>query len=230
VPKSVEALIERQLRRSEALRRASSRLPAPCIALSRLPGSGAGELGQRLAERLGYEFLGIEIVDRIANAAQARRQLVEALDERVRVGIERYAADLFQREVFHESDYARCLVQAISGLGEHGGAVILGRGAAYVLPPERTLRVLVVAPQAARVAHVAQRESLPEAEAARRVQLAERERHEFLRHHFKLDPDDASRYDLAVNTATLGADGALELVLRAFERRFPGLGGPAAHV
>jgi cytidylate kinase len=230
VPHSVESLIDRQIRRSEVLRRAQSRQPAPCIALSRLPGSGADEIGARLAERLGYEFFGIEIVDRIANAAHARRQLVESLDERVRVGIERYAADLFQREVFHESDYVRWLIQTIAGLGEHGGAVIVGRGAAYVLPAQRTLRVLMVAPEAARVARVAQRDGIPAEEAVRRVRREERDRRQFLHHNFKTNPDDATLYDLAVNTEALGLDGALELVLRAFERRFPGLGQPAAHV
>jgi cytidylate kinase len=233
VPHNVQALINRQIRRSELLRRAqSSRSPvaAPCIALSRLPGSGGSELGQRVAERLGYEFFGIEIVDRIATAAHARRQLVEALDERVRMGIELYTADVFGREVFHESEYVRWLIHTIAGLGEHGGAVILGRGAAYILQPERTLRVLVVAPTAARVARVAREESLPAAEAARRVARGDQDRREFVRHHFKTNPDDPSLYDVAVNTETLGLVGATELVLRAFERRFPGLGAPLAQV
>jgi cytidylate kinase len=229
VPHSVESLIDRQIRRSEVLRRAQGRAPTPCIALSRPVGAGATEIGQKLAARLGYEFLDRQILDRIANASHARRQLVEALDEKARAGIERYAAELFRREVFHENDYLRWLVDTLVTLAEHGGAVILGRGAQFILPLERTLRVLVVAPAEDRARRLAQKESLSPADAARRVELADRERSEFARQMLKFDPDDASRYDIAVNTATLGIDGATELVLRAFERRFPGLGAPAAH-
>ncbi len=229
MPQSVESLIDRQIRRSEALRRAQGRTPTPCISLSRALGAGATEIGQRLASRLGYEFFDRQILDRIANAAHARRQIVESLDERARAGLERYVADLFRRDVFHESDYLRWLVDTIVGLGEHGGAVILGRGAQFILPVERTLRVLVVAPADERARRVAQRESLSLADATRRVELADRERTEFARQMLRFDPDDASRYDVAVNTATLGIDGATELVLRAFERRFPAFGAPAAH-
>jgi len=230
MPRSLEALIERQIQRSEIQRRATAwQPPAPCVALSRLPGSGGDELGRRLAGRLGYEFYGIELVDRIAQASHVRRQLVEALDERVRVAIDRYASDCFRDAVFRESDYVRYLIHTIAGLGEHGGAVVLGRGAAYILKPERTLRALVVAPRDRRVVRLARERSLPQEEAAQRLAHEEHARAEFLRHHFKVAPDDPSLYDIAVNTESLGMEGAVELVLRAFERRFPGLTRSAAH-
>ena len=131
--KTIDALIERQIQRSEMLRRAASGTPpAPCIALSRQPGCGAAELGRRVAERLGYEFYGIELVDQVAKQAHVQRQLVEALDEHVRVRIERFASDAFKDARFRESDYARCLVHAVAGLGEHGGVVLLGRGASAI--------------------------------------------------------------------------------------------------
>ena len=203
------------------MRRAASAHASPCLALSRLPGSGGEDLGRRIADRLGYEFYGIELVDRIAGEAGVRRQLVEALDEHVRVAAERYAADCFRDAVFRESDYARALVQTITGIGEHGGAVLLGRGAPHVLRPDRTLRVLLVAPRDERLARLAESRGIEPGDAEARLAHEERERRDFTRHHFHVDPDDASLYDVTFNTGTLGVDGAEALLLRAFEQRFP---------
>ena len=92
------------------------------MALSRLPGAGAAELGQRLAERLGYTFFGIEIVDHIARQTGLRHELVAGVDEHVRSAIERYLVDAFRASRFTESDYLRQVVETIAALGERGGA------------------------------------------------------------------------------------------------------------
>ena len=44
-------------------------------------------------------------------------------------------------------------------------------------------------------------------------------RRQFIARSFHVDPDDASLYDLAVNTASLGIDGAVDLVVEALRRR-----------
>jgi cytidylate kinase len=221
--RSIEALIERQVQKAELLRKAAAGVPAaPCIALSRQPGAGGEDLARRVAARLGFEFYGIEIVERIATESHVRRQLVEVLDEHVRARMERYAADCFRDAEFRESDYARGLVQAIAGVGEHGGAVVFGRGAPYVLGAERTLRVLVVAPRLERLERIRiSGGDLSDREAEERLRHVENERREFLGHHFMVDPDDASLYDVVLNTGSLGIEGAEEILLRVFEQRFP---------
>jgi cytidylate kinase len=217
----VEALVERQARRWHvAHRSAESRPPAPCVALSRRPHSGAAEIGQRVARQLDFGFFGIEIVDRIAREHHVQRALVEGLDERARSLIERYVTDTFTRRAFTETEYLRYLVRVLATLGERGRAVILGRGSPYVLAPERTLRVLVTAPQAARAARLASSRGIEGPEAAEVLEREDAERREFLRQHFHLDPDDPLHYDLVVNTGTLGIGAAAELVVDAVHRRF----------
>lgn len=218
---TLDELVGRQFRRWEQARRSRhAETPRPCVALSRLPGSGAVELGQRLAERLGYAFFGIEIVDHIARRTGLRRELVVGVDEHVRSAIDRYVADGLRRERFTESDYARQLVDTIAALGERGAAVVLGRGSVYILPPERALRVLVVAPREFRVERIARQEGLGAEDAERRVDALDAERREFLTHHFRGDPDDPARFDLCLNTGTLGFDGAVALCAEALRARF----------
>jgi cytidylate kinase len=220
--RSLGDLVTAQVLRWQAQERRSP-LPnkRPCIAISRLPGSGAAELGQRVADALGYGFFGIEIVDQIARASGVRRELVADLDERVRAGLERWVADTLRVHSFDESDFLRELLRTLAALSERGQAVILGRGAAFVLPVERTLRVLVVAPYAARCERLAKARGLPAHEAEAQLAREDAERLAFLRKNFKLEPDEPDHYDLVVNTETLGAENAAELVLAAFRARFP---------
>ena len=178
---SLEELVERQARRWEMSKRAATPPPAlSCVALSRLPHSGAAALAQSVAEKLDYGFFGIEIVDRIALERRIDRRLVAELDERVRSTIDRYVLDSFRQRPFTESHYLRSVVRAIVTLGERGMAVVLGRGAPFVLGPEKALRVLVVAPAEARRTRLAVREGLSDSEAERRLEREDQQRLEFL--------------------------------------------------
>ena len=219
--RTLEDLVQRQFHSWERNRRSrGAEAPRPCVALSRLPGAGAAELGRRLAERLGYAFFGIEIVDQIARETGLRHELVAGVDEHVRSAIDRYVVDAFRRERFTESDYLRHVVDTVASLGERGAAVILGRGAPFILPPERALRVLVTAPREARVERIAKQEDLSRGAAEERVAALDAERREFLLHHFRRDPDAFEHYDLGLNLGTLSMEAALDLVEAAMRARF----------
>ncbi len=220
----MDRLADHQIRRWHVeAQRQRSRPPRPCVALSRLPGSGADEFGQRLAERLGYAFFDIELVDRIARDAGIQRELVAGMDERVRGAVETMLDGLRNRPApFSESNYVSRVVRVIATLGEGGSAVIVGRGSPYILGPEWALRVLVVAPRAERIERFAKRHDLTVAEAEAQLEREDSARRQFIERSFRVDPDDPSLYDLAVNTASFGIDGCVELALEALARRWPG--------
>jgi cytidylate kinase len=213
-------IVERQVREWD-LRTREAAPHRPCVAFSRLPGAGADELGHKLAERLGYTYYGIEILDLIAKDSGVSRKLLEGVDERVRSAIERYVIDAFRTHGFTENDYLREVVHTVTTLGERGGAVILGRGSPFILGPHQALRVLVTAPLRDRVVRTAKERSRSESEAERLLADEERFRGEFIQQSFGVDPNDASRYDLVVNTVTLSIEGALEVIVTALRRRFP---------
>ena len=93
-------------------------------------------------------------------------------------------------------------------------AVILGRGAPFVLGPDKALRVLVVAPAEWRAEKLAKRQGLSPAEATRRLEREDQQRCDFVA-QFGVDPNDPSLYDLVVNTHSLGHDAAVTLVIDA---------------
>jgi len=220
-PRSLEQLVRQQVKRWQLTENPRPTAPPVCVALSRLPRAGGAELGLRVAGALGYAFFGIELVDEIARERHVQRHLVEGLDERLRDAAERFLGDGFRSGRYRESDYLRGLVRTLTTLSQRGSAVILGRGSPYVLPAERTLRILVVAADAVRVDRLAEARGLDREAARVALEGEDAGRQRFLRYHFELDPDDASLYDLVVNTGTLGMGAASDLVLRAFEGRFP---------
>jgi cytidylate kinase len=220
VAQVLDELVRVQFQRWERSRRsAAAEKPRPCVTLSRLPGAGADAFGRQLAERLDYAFFGIEIVDHIARETGLRYELVADVDEHVRGTIERYL-DGFRSARFTESDYLRHVVRTVATLGERGAAVILGRGSVFILPPERALRVFLVAPRAHRLERIAKQENLAREAAEARLDALDAERREFLVHHFRRDPDAPEHYDLMLNLGTLSQDAALDLSETALRARF----------
>jgi cytidylate kinase len=68
-----------------------------------------------------------------------------------------------------------------------------------------------------------QREGVGAEEAARLVDETNKQRDQWVRLHFERDRRALENYDLSVNTARLGIDGATDLIVAAAKRRF-GLG------
>ena len=190
--------------------------------IGRLHYSGAHEIGEIVAERLGYGLFASEIVEEIAKSEGVQRALVAGLDERVESAIERYVIDGFHQRKFAEGDYMRGATRVISTLAHRGKAVIVGRGAAAIVDPAQALRVLVVAPVEWRRARFAERNKLPAHEAAARLEDEDKGRVQFYRRNLHFAQDDPVNYDLAVNVASLGVGPSAATIVEAFHRRFPG--------
>lgn len=221
-PRGLDAMVGEQIRRWEVeTRRAAPPARRPCVALSRLPFSGGSTVAERVAERLGFGVFGKEIVEQIAREHGVAERLVVGCDERIRSAIDRFVTDAFRVGGFAESDYLRHVVRIVSTLGERGMAVIVGRGAPYVLPPERALRVLVVAPRGARADRLAASVGLDQKAAEARVAALDKERDQFVRQQFGVEQRDPELYDITVNTGTLSVEAAAEVVVEAYRRRFP---------
>ena len=222
---TLERMVSRQVRRW-VLQEERFKAPdvARCVALSRQPGSGAAELGKRVAKDLQFGFFGAELVDQIARTSHVHPHLVANLDERLRGAIERFVRDGIRVREYDESHYYEALMRVLGTFAERGMAVLLGRGAPYVLPEERTLRVLVVASEPCRLARLQAATGLDAESTRGRLMHEDQQRQRFIEHYFGVCPDDPTLYDVVVNTDTLGISNAASLVTRAYLRKFDKLG------
>ena len=193
----------------------------PCVALSRLPGTGGAEIGRLVAETLDYGCFDGEIVDQIASELGVDHWMLRGLDERVRSRIDRLVADAFGAQRVPEGVYFQHLARVVATLAERGRAVIVGRGAPFLVPPERGLRVLLIAPRERRIARYAEVMQLPAERARVELDRADAQRAEFVRARFGARQDDPLLYDLTLNTGTLSFELAADLIVEALRRRFP---------
>jgi len=109
--------------------------------------------------------------------------------------------------------YLEHLMNVVGVIAKHGHAVIVGRGANFIIPPGECLSVRVVAPLELRVRNIAQVYEVPVETARRRVLHRESRRAAFVKQSFHTDVANPDIYDLLVNTAKSGNDAAVGAIL-----------------
>lgn len=146
----IENLISKQIKFLERVSRVKEKSDAkreyPCITISREIGSRGAQLAMQLAERLGWQLFDKEIVDYIANNAKVRTGIVELFDGKARSELNSWILTMLDRHSLSSDKFFKHLVTTIMSIGQHGKAIILGRGANFILPDDRALKLRVIAP------------------------------------------------------------------------------------
>jgi cytidylate kinase len=198
---------------SQAERQAEPRLPT--ITLSMEPGSGGSIVAQKIADRLDFDLFNREIVEAIAKSSEIRETVIASLEKDRLSGMEDFIASLVKDYYIHPDLYLEHLLKVINTIAKHGRAVIVGRGANFILPAHEIFAVRVIAPLEIRIRNVALNYKVAEEEAKRRVIRRESRRKAFVRHSFNADISDPLHYDMIINTAKMNIDAAVEAVIAA---------------
>jgi cytidylate kinase len=194
--------------------------PGPIITVSRERGAGGAFVGRLVAQRLGFSFWDRDLLHRIAQEIGADEAALAAVDEHVHSPVAEFVESVLVGAEYTQSEYLRGLTRVVREIARRGSAVIIGRGAHLILGSERALRVRVVCPFPQRVARIAHKAGVSERVAAQRVRQADAETASFLRKHFHRDHDEPGSFDLVVNSSTLSATAAADLVGSAYAARF----------
>jgi cytidylate kinase len=184
------------------------------IAISREAGIESATIAHQVGKLLSWPVYDHELLERIAEEMQLRPDLLERIDERpVPWLVERLETFLAAPPV-SEPAYLEHLIATLLSLSMHGRCVVVGRGAAHLLPAATTFRVRLVAPLQTRVETTTRALGVDSQEASRRVKQIDREWASFVRQHFKQDSADAHNYDLLVNCERFHPEECAELVVR----------------
>jgi cytidylate kinase len=215
--KTVTQIIEEQIHRWQIEHREQKeeKPGISIITLSGEPGAGGRIVASRLAERLGIEIFHKEVINEMAKSADVSEKLIETLDERGLSTLEDWISSLVHERHLWPDRYMQHLMKVIGTIGRHGHAVIVGRGANFILPPEKRFSVRIVAPQAWRIGNVAREFGISADEAKKRVLNTESDRRAFIRKYFNADIADPTNYDLVINTAVLNVDDAVKVISSA---------------
>lgn len=203
----IETLISRQLHQYNRLRAILREDPeratpprGPVITVSRMAGCCARTLAGALAERLGVQVWGRELVDRIASDKNLRHDVVARLDDGLVSEVDNWVRGMLGRRLFMRDDYAQAMAATIRTLAETGGAVIVGRGAGFVLGDLADLRLRLVAGDRHRAEVLRRARNISRDAALEYMQRTDAARAAFIRSYFQADVDDPRHYDIVLNT------------------------------
>ena len=215
--KSIPRIIEEQAQRWQIMHKEKKeeKEGISIVTVSRDPGSGGRIVAGKLADKLGIDIFHQEVINEIAKSADVSEKLLETLDERGLSILEDWISSLVYDRHLWPDEYMQHLMKVIGTIGKHGRAVIVGRGANFVLPPEKKFSVRIVAPQSWRIQNVSKEFDISIDEARRRVMRTESDRRAFIRKYFNADIADPTNYDLVINAATLNVSDTVNVISSA---------------
>jgi len=205
----------------------------PAITVTRLFGSGGSEVARRVAEALGWRLLDSAFVSGIASRLRATPTDVQAIDERAPSLSERLAdalalgggevmsASLATPMPPTEQRIAEVTREVIERTVARGPVVVVGRGAqAYLAQRDDVLHVHCYAPHDALVERTMMRETISKEKAEEMVRERNQQREHYVKRMFGRSWLAPEHYHVMLNTAWLGHDKCVEVILELAREKF----------
>lgn len=182
------------------------------ITIGRQYGSGGREIGEKLAAKLGIPCHDKRIIERVAKEKGYCEEVLEQFDET-------HTRSLLFSLVMNSYGYKplqaqvrEAQVEIIRELAKQP-CVIIGRAADSILDDMDCVNIFIHADNESRVQRIMQCRGIGDAEARDALVTTDKERAQFYRHYSDKKWGDAANYDLTVNSAKLGVDGTVDLIL-----------------
>jgi cytidylate kinase len=207
----------------------------PVITISRQFASGGSNVATLVAERLGWQLVDRQFVDRVAEQAGLSPGEVAAREERVPSLIERIARALAisSPEVFvttgeppaarfdRESDLVRATEAVImQAVREESRLVLVGHGAQAILAQhEDALHVFVTGPRDVRIDAAARRLGIERDQAEETLDGADEGRRRYVKTYYDRDWEHADNYHLVISTGAFSYEQAADLIVEAARMR-----------
>ncbi|MEW5723547.1 MAG: cytidylate kinase-like family protein [Thermodesulfobacteriota bacterium] len=196
----------------------------PVVTISRQFGAGGHTLGEMVAQRFGYQLVDQGVIHQIAQEAKVSVNWVEAVEKEtgglvMRIVNSLVSSSFIERLLgepgadFDEKKYVQFVKRIIRDIAREGDAVIVGRGAQFILPEkEDIIKVLLVADLEDRIKFMMEHYDLARAKAEELVLREEKRRTVFLKVFYPGDPDDPKLYTMVINTGRVSLAEAEDLV------------------
>ncbi|MBM4073074.1 MAG: cytidylate kinase-like family protein [Planctomycetes bacterium] len=185
------------------------------VALSREAGAKGVSVARAIGERIGWPVYDRELLQRVAEESGLYENLLESVDEKRKGWMTACVEALLSVPSVSEHVYSRHLLRTMFSLAANGECVIVGRGAAQVLPRATTLCVRLIGALEDRIETMRPSLGGSREEAACWIARKDQERNAFVHSHFHKDPADPHEYDLVLNTSRLSVDESAECIIAA---------------
>jgi cytidylate kinase len=190
----------------------------PLITVSREFGAKGAALAHALGNEIQFKVWDKDLLSVISDEIGRSEHFIKALDE-TRRGLLEDTIFGFMNLRETNLNYLICLVKTVEALEKMGNNIIVGRGANYISKSDLSFHVRVVRPLKKRTQDYANQEGLPKNIANEIVLAKDEERKSFISYNFKRNVDDASDYNLVLNSNTYTLEQMIEIIVNAYEMK-----------
>ena len=193
----------------------------PTICISRKLASGAVELADLVAEKIGYRVVDQQILHHIATNASLSEKTVAIFDERYPGKIAELVTLAFGEKAFIKSDYAKHLFSSVYAIAALGPTIFVGRGVHLLLSREKVLAVRIICSDSFRIRRIASLMNISKEEAAKQISELDRLQAAFFKEVFNKKDASPHEFDLVINCDYIKEpQSAAEIILTAFKGKF----------
>ncbi len=192
------------------------------ITIGRQYGSGGRELGQMIANRLGFDFYDEELVTMAAEKNKMHEDILKAVDEKATKSLLYTLVTGSDLRYMHSTQYDMPIndklfitqSEIIKNLSEKGSCVIVGRCADYVLRDSNhnCIHLFLYADMEDKIKRISKKYDLSEDKAKDKIKKIEKMRKSYYNYYSSRDWGNTANYDLCLNTAKLGLDKSCDIV------------------
>ncbi|MBR6807816.1 MAG: cytidylate kinase-like family protein [Clostridia bacterium] len=192
------------------------------ITIARQYGSCGREIGQALAEKLGYKYYDRDLISLAAEKSGMNKEILHEADEKAATSI-LYTLALGSSVMAHGVDHINVplndklyivqsnIIRDIYNSGD--GAIIVGRCADYILADkEDVIKVFISADFDERVNTIAKRCEINHSKAKDMIVKTDKRRANYYNYYTGKKWGKIENYDLVINSSKAGIDGAVKLI------------------
>lgn len=187
------------------------------ITIGRQYGSGGREIGEKLANKLGFFFYDTLLLEKVAKDSGLSDEAISKYDERLadkwlslNLGMSN-TADIHRFPIPLKVTIGQ--FEAIRKIGRTESAVIVGRCADYVLKEQNNvLSTFIYADINKRIERVSKRNNISLSEAQKRIKNTDRERAAFYNYYTDNNWGMHTNYNITIDSGIFGIEGTAEIL------------------
>ena len=198
------------------------------ICISRATGAHGMVVGQKVAERLGFQYVDEEVISEAAEWADLDPAFVADV-ERKKSFVGRLLGTTGEpgsaprlptiaagaRTLPSDAELRQMITAAIASFVQRGSVVIVAHAASFAVGGGDVLRVLVTASAKTRAERIMAERGLDGREAERAIKASDAGRANYLKRFYGVDQELPTHYDVVVNTDALTAADAANIIAAA---------------
>ena len=195
------------------------------ITISREFGSGGRQVGQLLAEQLGFHYYDSELIQLVAQKSGYTPEYVERNEQALKNPLLHdffawYSGALEETDLPKVDQLFQKESEIIREIAMEGSCIIVGRLANYILKDLPTAyHVFISADPATEAANVSKRDNLSLKDAAAKVKKVNHERTIHCKYFAKTDWGNARNYDLCIKSDDFGIDETARIITELFQKK-----------